>query len=72
MSTQWVGRTTGLPQEGQSVEFVLDGHDVAMGGTYATGNFRSRWSDYAIERVGSWRAVDLDSCYTVAACDTND
>lgn len=72
MSTQWVGRTSGLPQEGQSVEFVLDGHEVAMEGIYDAGTFRSRWSGYAIERVGSWRVADPDSCDTAAARDSHD
>ncbi len=61
MYIQWVGSATGLPQEGQSVEFVLDGRDIAMDGIYAERTFRSHWSDYPIESVRSWRPADFDS-----------
>jgi hypothetical protein len=61
MYTDSVKREAGLPQEGQSVEFILEGREVAMDGTYAERTFRSHWSDYAIDRVRSWRPADFHS-----------
>ena len=61
MYAQWVTRSAELPHEGQPVEFVLEGRDVAIDGTYAEQTFRSRWSGYAVERVHSWRSADLNS-----------
>ena len=62
MSAQWVTSAAGLPHDGQSVEFVLDGREVAMLGTYVQQTFRSRWSGYEVQRVRSWRSsADSDS-----------
>lgn len=60
MDARCVNGAAGLPQEGEPVEFVLDGRDVALNGTYVEHTFRSRYSGYAIERVRSWRPVGLD------------
>lgn len=51
-------RHAALPNEGQPVEFVLEGRTVAMDGTYEAQTFRSRWSNYAVDRVCSWRSAD--------------
>lgn len=61
MRVQWIENTSGLPQEGQAVEFVLDGREVAMGGTYVERTFRSHWSGYPIERVSFWRPASSNS-----------
>lgn len=61
MDSLWVSSAAGLPFEGQPIEFVLDGRDVAMDGIYGLGTFQSRWSGYAVERVHSWRSVDLST-----------
>ncbi|HSN38940.1 MAG TPA: hypothetical protein VLT92_01985 [Burkholderiales bacterium] len=61
MPAQWIENTSGLPQEGQAVEFVLDGREVAMGGIYVERTFRSHWSGYPIERVSFWRPANFDS-----------
>ena len=61
MDSLWVSSAAGLPLEGQPIEFVLDGREVALDGTYGLGTFQSRWSEYAIERVRSWRSVDLST-----------
>jgi hypothetical protein len=58
MSAQWVRSSIGLPHEGDTVEFVLDGRDVALAGTYAHQTFQSRWSGYDVQRVRNWRPVD--------------
>lgn len=50
--------STGLPHEGQRVEFVLEDRKVAMRGTYAERVFHSRWSGYGLDRVRSWRSDD--------------
>ena len=58
MDTRWVTSATALPQEGQPVEFVLDGRAVAMGGIYVRRTFRSRWAGYEVERVHTWRSMN--------------
>ena len=58
MYMQTVRDSHGLPQEGQSVEFILDGRDISMLGTYAEQSFHSRWSAYDVQRVRSWRSAD--------------
>lgn len=60
MYAPWVTSSTALPDEGQSVEFVLDGREVAMGGIYVQRTFRSRWTGYEVERVRTWRSADVD------------
>lgn len=57
MYAPWVTSSAALPQEGQSVEFVLDGREVAMDGTYVLRTFRSRWAGYEVERVHTWRSA---------------
>ena len=61
MDAQVPGPLTGLPKQGQAVEFVLDDRDVAMLGTYDRQMFRSRWSEYAINRVRTWRSACTDA-----------
>ena len=61
MSAQWVTSATGLPHQGESVEFMLDGRSVAMDGTYDRQTFRSRWTGYDIQRVRTWRLADANS-----------
>jgi len=58
MSAPWVASSAELPQQGQTVEFLLDGRDVAMDGTYVHQIFRSHWSDYNVGRVRNWRLAD--------------
>jgi hypothetical protein len=58
MSTHWVASSTALPHEGDCVEFVLDGRSVPMDGTYEHQTFQSRWSDYDVQRVRTWRSAD--------------
>lgn len=58
MYAPWVTSSAALPQEGQPVEFVLDGREVAMDGTYVQRTFRSRWAGYEVERVHTWRSAD--------------
>jgi hypothetical protein len=60
MSAQWVTSATGLPHQGESVEFMLDGRSVAMDGTYDRQTFRSRWSGYDVQRVRTWRLTDTN------------
>ena len=59
MCAQWVASSAELPHEGEPVEFLLDGRDVAMDGTYTRQMFRSQWSDYDVGRVRNWRLFDL-------------
>lgn len=61
MYTPWVRSSTALPREGQPVEFVLDDREIAIDGTYAGQTFWSRWTNYDLERVGSWRLTDSNT-----------
>ena len=59
VSPAWVASSIALPPEGESVEFVLDGREVAMDGTYTHQTFQSRWSGYDVQRVRSWRSASV-------------
>jgi hypothetical protein len=59
MHTPWIPSSIALPPEGQPVEFVLDHRQIAIEGTYTRQVFRSRWTSYEVERVGTWRLADL-------------
>jgi hypothetical protein len=61
MSAEWVFSSAALPHDGEPVEFVLDGREVAMDGTYARQTFQSRWSGYDVQRVRTWRPADMES-----------
>jgi len=61
MSAQWVTSATGLPHQGESVEFMLDGRSVPMDGTYDRQTFKSRWTGYDVQRVRTWRLADANS-----------
>ena len=52
---------SGLPREGQRVEFVLDNRDIAISGTYGQRIFQSRWSGYDVENVRAWRYAEAES-----------
>lgn len=55
MDADWVNSSTGLPREGEHIEFVLDNRTVPMHGTYILPTFHSHWADYGVERVRRWR-----------------
>jgi|GEM_PF-2582533 len=57
MNARW--DNSGLPHEGQSVEFLLDDRKIPIDGTYARQAFQSRWSGYPLDRVRSWRSADM-------------
>jgi len=58
-SAQWIASSTSLPHDGDAVEFVLDGRKIPIDGTYASQTFNSRWSGYDIQRVRTWRVMDV-------------
>ncbi len=58
MQTQWISCAEGMPREHEPICFQIDGRERSMEGTYTSGVFRSRWSAYDIDRVGSWRVAD--------------
>lgn len=58
MSIEWVTSSAALPHDGDCVEFVLDGREVPLDGTYRHQAFQSRWSEYDVQRVRSWRRAD--------------
>jgi hypothetical protein len=61
MSAEWVSSSAALPHDGEPVEFVLDGREVALDGTYVRQTFQSRWSGYDVQRVRTWRPADMQS-----------
>lgn len=65
MSDKWTASSAGLPHEGEPIEFVLDGREIAMNGTYARRVFRSHWSEYEIDRVCTWRTDDAHPIVSV-------
>jgi hypothetical protein len=72
MSAQTVPLATVLPREGQLIEFVVDGHDVTIAGTYAEYAFRSYHSAYAIDRVLTWRPMGRSSSVPAPARHSTD
>jgi len=58
MSIEWTSSSFGLPREGEPVEFVLDGRDVTLAGTYVQQIFKSRWTAYGVDRVRAWRSSE--------------
>jgi len=58
MGAQWVASSAELPREGEPIEFLLDGRDIAMDGTYSGQLFRSHWTGYEVGRVRNWRLSD--------------
>jgi len=71
MSSQWVASSTALPQDGASVEFVLDGRKIPIDGNYTRQTFQSRWSGYDVQRVRAWRPVRMDSSAPAFAAGLN-
>lgn len=67
MAIEWIASSAALPAEGKAVEFVLDGRNVAIEGTYIRQTFQSRWSRYDIQRVRTWRPLDWFSGSDVPA-----
>lgn len=55
MYAEWIIRSNGLPREGQRIEFLLESRSVAMEGSYTRHAFHSRWAEYDVDRVRSWR-----------------
>jgi hypothetical protein len=60
LAVQKVTGSSDLPREGQLIEFVVDGYDVSIVGTYAQHAFRSYRSVYPVERVLTWRSSGFD------------
>ena len=60
MATHWIFSSTSLPHRGEPIDFQLDDHEEPIHGTFADGSFHSRWADYAIDRVPSWRKAVVD------------
>lgn len=60
MATHWIFSSTYLPHSGEPVDFQIDDREEPLHGTFANGCFHSRWADYAVERVRSWRKAMVD------------
>jgi hypothetical protein len=57
MATSWITTAAALPQDGATVEFMLDERECPMRGVYALGRFESRWTNYAPTSVRQWRST---------------
>lgn len=64
MSALWCACAVSLPPEGDAIQFRLEGRNAFVIGTYVPGFFRSRWAEYEVGRVVSWR--DLDQTESIA------
>ncbi len=67
MYADWTDSSNGLPREGQQVEFMLDCRPSVMEGSYLHQAFRSKWAEYDVERVRSWRHSTRTGDVTAAA-----
>jgi hypothetical protein len=61
MSTEWIASSFELPRDGEPVEFLLDGRDVALDGTYVRQLFKSRWTGYEVDRVRARRTSEAQA-----------
>lgn len=61
MHAPWTPSNTILPRDGEPVEFFLDNRETAMSGVYVRQAFRSRWTDYEVGRVRTWRNAEVAS-----------
>ncbi len=57
MVEDWIQSSTGLPRDGEEIEFVVDGRTVALHGIYTLPAFYSHWAEYGVDRVRSWRTL---------------
>ena len=60
MQMSWISSSTNLPLEGEPVQFLADGREVSLRGTYTNGVFHSRWAEYDVGRIGAWHAQDIN------------
>lgn len=68
MHDDWIPTASGLPSEGNVVDFVLDARFHPIRGTYLLGHFESRWAKYAPPNVRQWRAVSPASAAMPSGC----
>lgn len=57
MVEDWINSSTGLPRDGDQIEFAIVDRTVALDGIYSHQAFHSRWAGYGIDRVCSWRKL---------------
>ena len=60
MKALWISCSRALPRDGEPVQFRVSSHEIGLRGTYAEGQFRSRWACYAARRIDSWHALDIN------------
>jgi hypothetical protein len=61
MQTPWIFSSTFLPYTGEPIDFLLEDRSEPIHGVFVDGQFHSRWADYGVDRVQSWRGLDADS-----------
>ncbi len=57
MFEDWMNSSTGLPRDGEQIQFVIVHRTVALAGIYSHRAFHSRWAEYGIDRVCCWRKL---------------
>lgn len=67
MSTPWIFCSTFLPSIGEPIDFLLEGRDEPIHGTFDRGVFHSRWAEYESARVRSWRQALIDPAHEAIA-----
>lgn len=53
----WIDATQSLPEERESVRFVVVGHRRSLAGIYENQLFCSRWGSYEPAKVELWRKL---------------
>ncbi|MBO9662857.1 hypothetical protein [Dokdonella sp.] len=61
----WIATSAELPQEGDTVLFVVERRCIVLCGIYAECTFKSRWSRYHPGEVSEWCRLDADAAERV-------
>jgi len=55
--------STFLPYSGEPIDFQLEDREEPIHGTFDKGVFHSRWANYEVARVQSWRQALIDPAH---------
>lgn len=56
----WIATADALPQDGDSVLFIVEQRCLVLCGVYADCTFKSRWSSHSPGDISEWRRLDID------------
>lgn len=60
MQRQGIVPANRLPDDGDAVNFLVEGHTVWMAGIYRHGYFEAHWGTYGAGRVELWTPLEPD------------